>query len=741
MRNLLGRLNARNPDELHRVGRFWRVTLSGNDRGRHVGALYRTMTDVRAVRDAWDRLDAEAQLLVRELALADAGALTVAELASRLEQPPTMTHDAAARLFRAGILSREGDAQELAIGTQPRLFLPRELVALFRRVHDEIDAGDLSGASLPVLLELLDDAELEGAGALWGIKTIPGLRRRSELIGQIRKQIAVNRLERVVSSRGADAAALWGIVRAANGEPVSLPEALQTAGLAGSADDIRLGERVRRAQTELETSLLVWHTYHGDGSRWLFVPRDILSPPAAEPDDRLPVQSMVPETVVAPPATHPHALAWDLLTLLRELSAHGGPLWAPGDPLPRAWQRRLNGRLWFGSGSGGRPDDVPPPGYLGFLLHLALGVGVVEPGERAPGEPKEAIRPKPSDALRSWRGHRFADQTARLRAIWLASDEWEEGREREEIEVWGADWRGFRHRLRRALGTLPEDEWLPLEDAARLLAESDPTLLGATFTAASARATSADAGEGETARTATVARVVTVALETAFVWFGLVEIGTAPGVRGSAPALRVTEAGHRAAADDADVPADSPLGDGPPLTTAEDGRVTLRQPSPIRVWSLSAFGDQEALWPVTTYRLTPASLGRALAAGFDLDQVVTFLERQGGAPLPPPLAASLLEWTAGYRRVRLRRAVLLHPDTPTARDELRRALADKIAGIELVDLPRARADDAALLALLPPTGDDGDQAESALLAALRDAGYTGQWLTPGPTPRARPDGG
>ncbi|MDP8909679.1 MAG: hypothetical protein M3N47_11325, partial [Chloroflexota bacterium] len=84
MRNLLGRLNARNADELHRIGRFWRVTLGGTDRGRHVGVLYRTMTDVRAVRDAWERLDAEAQALVRELALAGDAEATVDELAARL---------------------------------------------------------------------------------------------------------------------------------------------------------------------------------------------------------------------------------------------------------------------------------------------------------------------------------------------------------------------------------------------------------------------------------------------------------------------------------------------------------------------------------------------------------------------------------------------------------------------------------------------------------------------------------
>ncbi|MBA2277336.1 MAG: helicase-associated domain-containing protein [Chloroflexia bacterium] len=728
MRNLLGRLNARSAEELHRVGRFWGVTLSGGERGRHVGVLYRTMTDVRAVRDAWDRLDPDEQALVAALALGDGEALTVADLAEHVGLPEAATRDAANRLFRAGILTREGDNQELPVGALPRLLLPRELMSLFRRVQDEIDAGDLSGSPPRVLLELLDDAELEEAAGIWGTKVIPGLRRRVELNDQILKQIAgAERIERVIAALGRDAAAVCRVVRAADGRAVPLADALRDAGLAGQADDFRRFERIRRALTELETALLVWHTYRGDGSRWLFAPREVLHPGEGDAVDEPAIQSFVPATVEVAPPRHPHALAWDLLTVLRELSTHGGPLWIPGEALARSWQRRLNDRLWFAG------EEAPPTGYLAFLLHLAFGTGVVEPGERAPGEPKGAVRPVPAETLRSWRGHPFAEQTARLRSAWLAGDEWEEGRERQEVEVWGADWRGFRHKLRHALEHMPEDEWLPVEDAARLLAEADPALLGATFTAASARATASDRGDREAARSATVARVVAIELETAFAWFGLVEIGRVPG---TGPALRVTEAGRRAARDDAGKPGmsglpgltgEAPAADGPPLTIDEAGLVTLRQPSPLRVWALSAFGDQESLWPEASYRLRPASVGRALGAGFDREQIVTFLERQSEAALPASLATALREWTTGYRRVRLRRAVLLLPDTPAARDELRRALgALKNAGIEVAEATKEDTPQG-LIVLLPATGDDASAAEAVLLTALRDAGYSGQW--------------
>jgi hypothetical protein len=104
--------------------------------------------------------------------------------------PEAEAREVAIRLYRSGMLAREGDTQELPVGAVPRLFLPRELVQVFRRVQDEIDAGDLSGSSLRVLLEMLDDTEIEEAATIWGIRVIPGLRRRADLIGQILRQVA-----------------------------------------------------------------------------------------------------------------------------------------------------------------------------------------------------------------------------------------------------------------------------------------------------------------------------------------------------------------------------------------------------------------------------------------------------------------------------------------------------------------------------------------------------------------------
>src|SRR5688572_32568138 len=70
MRNLLGRLHARQLPELLRIAEAWGVPLRGDSKGEVVGTLYRAMTSPGAMRDIWDRLDPGERALV--VALADA---------------------------------------------------------------------------------------------------------------------------------------------------------------------------------------------------------------------------------------------------------------------------------------------------------------------------------------------------------------------------------------------------------------------------------------------------------------------------------------------------------------------------------------------------------------------------------------------------------------------------------------------------------------------------------------------
>nr|MBA2556456.1 helicase-associated domain-containing protein [Chloroflexota bacterium] len=645
VRNLLGRLNARPPGDIPRIAERWQVPLTGTDTRRHVGALYRTMTDVRAARTFHDSLSDDTRAIVHAMALSDARLHTIAELGRRIDRPEKETRAAAIWLFSAGVLAREGDRQELPVGATPRLFLPRELEQVFTRVIDEIELGDMQRESLRSLLAILDDGDIEQAASAWGLQVIPGLRGRDELAEDLlRLMDEPERVRRVSGTLTRDAKALWDAVREASEADGGMPyhDALAAAGLLGAGSSRprtpREAGRILETLQDVEQRLLVWHSYDNAGNRRLFVPEEIRHPGQRVRTLELKPLTPVPASEVTPDASrHPHAVAWDLLTVLRDLASHRSPVWQPGEPLARGWQRQIGGRLWLSD------DGTPLEGYPGFLLSLAHRLGLVEPGEKPARSSAEkgAFRPRMTDAMRDWRGQPFTVQTGQLRAAWLDHEAWVEGRERDEVEVWGASWPDVRTRLLDVIGSLEDGTWYRQRELALHLAQQHPGLLGSTFTVASARG--GDADEGREGRVAKVAQVIGIELESAFRWFGLIEIGIT-GTR-RMRVIRLTEAGrlaHQRAdvvpADDAPLPgAPEPGPDVPALTLSEAGELALNRPAPLNIWSLSAFSDPVSLTPVARYELSKASLGRALDAGFDLDQVVQYLERLSGKPVPEPV--------------------------------------------------------------------------------------------------------
>ena len=160
---------------------------------------------------------------------------------------------------------------------------------------------------------------------------------------------------------------------------------------------------------------------------------------------------------------------------------------------------------------------------------------------------------------------------------------------------------------------------------------------------------------------------------------------------------------------------------GPVLTVNHEGVIHLRRPAPLHIWSLTAFADNEQLQPEALYQLRPQSVGAALGAGFDLEQITTYLERQSGQSIPDPLETRLREWTAGYKRVKLRRAVSLELDVPLGLDDLRETLEN--GGFQLVQTQGNQ-----VVVMLPDTGDDAAAAEQQLTSMLRKAGYVGLWM-------------
>ena len=654
MRNLLGRLHARRLPELLRIADVWGVPLQVESKGEVVGALYRAMTDPRTVRDVWDRLDLAERAMTAAMADApdDATPPTVEELAARLGVDAPEARETALRLYRAGILAREGDDEPLAIGAAPRLLLPREIAQQVRRIQDEMAAGNLAQSPLRVLIELLDDAELEAATRIWGMRTVPGVASRRDLVTRLLRLVNdPSRVERVVRGRGRDAAAVWKIMQTATG-PAPLAEVAAKAGLGGS--ETETVARLRAALAELEGALLVWHAYRGDGTRTLFVPSEIRDP-GEVPAPVLPALVEIElESNLAAPWRHPDAVAWDLLTLLRIISDPQAPAWDVADAPPRWLLRAVATRFWFGG------KDGPPVGYLELLQALGLAEGILAIDEEA--RPQRIL---PGPHARAWRGRAFGEQTTRLRERWLRLPRWVEGEPAGTVEVWGADWRGMRPRLLTALADAEIDlnpqRWVTLESVALRLAARYPTLLGPSFMAATARL-GGEAGAGadeDEARAAALSDVIALELGGPFVWFGLTETADSPN---RPRAFRLTATGAALAARKPP-PAEEDSGVAlAPLLVAASGEITLQTPSPARVWALSAIAEPVDLDRQSHYRLTPGSIGVALARGIERDQIVTFLERGARGPLPAELAANLTTWARGYRRVELRRAVILGLD-------------------------------------------------------------------------------
>lgn len=638
-KNLLGRLTARSQEDVARIASIWQIAAEGADRLGLVASVYRALTDIRTIRDIWQDLPEDERALIVALDGEPDASRTIPELAGMLGASESEIHRRAVSLFQKGLVVRDGDDAELKAGELPRLFLPRELATLFRRVRAEIAAGDASDAPFEALLANLDDVEIEQAADAWGVHVIAGLKKRGDLIRSLLAQVDDPlRRETMNAKLTGPAAKIWRRVGVApGGGPLDLDEALAAAEF--NERDPRARHRGRLALADLEDKLLVVHAYRDDGGRSVFIPRDI-----AEPGRRTAVEAPPPAPMSLTverrkEQARPHAAAWDLMTVLRALTEPGAPPLLDLEALPHGWLARLNGVLW------NRGDDVPPAGYLAFLIDLAEAEQLLDEGDAA-SNPGYAL----ASEVRAWRAKSFTEQSARLRSDWLRAAVWIEGAERGEVDVWGADWAGFRLKLLAHLSMLADRQWRPLDETAAWLANRDPEMLGGQFRAATARATEV-AGDERASRSAAIAEVVGVTLRTAGVWFGLIETSSQPR---QPLMMRLTPLGAVLASGQP-APVDEP-GARATLTVTPEAEVIVRDATPLRVWSLSAFAELIELGESSRYRLTESSVRRALAAGFDTGQITAFLAKETGKPLPAAVAASLAAWGKGAQRVRMNRS-------------------------------------------------------------------------------------
>lgn len=695
MRNLMGRLNARTDEELQRISIAWMLPGTARDRAALIAQLMRAMTDLRAVRDFWTRRPHDEQELIALAVTTDSHqGFTIDQLASQLRREEDAVRVTATRLYQAGALASNARQQTLTVGEQPRLFLPRELGQLFARVLDELEAGDVSASSLPALFALLDDTDVQRAAELWGLETMPGLRTRRELAeGLLELTGYPDRRAGVERKLGWDAKRVLGkVTELPAGQSTPLAEVAESLEL--DLDQPRSAERFRNALTELEEALLVWHTFLPEGGRALFQPiwQTSLREPA--PDRQIPPLPVESTPSLGEPL-HRHALAWDLLTVLRWLGA-GTPAVATLSSATMRSRRRFNELLW------NRGAEEPLPGYLELLGALADQGNLLEP-------PDAETRANP--ALRVWRSRTFADQTAQLLFWWLGAGVWIEALDQEEVVVSGAHWAQFRRRLLVLLPELDSGFWYRLEELARWLSHRSSDALGDSVQIATSRPVDARL-DRPAERLSSLEQVVERTLRSGFARFGLIEIGHIPSI---GEVVRVTEAGL-AAAGVREQPAETEPAE-PVLTIHSDLTITLAAPSPVRIWSLTAFADQVRLQPQAEYRLTNRSLRRALTAGFRVEDVETFLERQGGAPLAENARAQLAQWAEALGRVWLAPAFLVQAEQEDETRALRATLVD--AGLTVTP------SGASLLV----EGDHGMSAatlERVIAAALTEAGKSPQ---------------
>jgi hypothetical protein len=541
---------------------------------------------------------------------------------------------------------------------------------------------------------LLDDTDIQRAAELWGLEPMPGLRTRRELTSGLLELAAYpDRRAAVERKLGWDAKrVLARVTELPAGQTTSLAELAESLELA--PDQPRTAERLRTALTELEEALLVWHTYLPDGSRALFQPVwqvSELEAPRDREDLPLPVGS-APESGAL---IDRHALAWDALTLLRWLGA-GTPAVASLSSVTMRSRRRLNELLW------NRGAEEPMPGYLELLAALADQGNLLDP-------PDAEARANP--ALRVWRSRSFADQTTQLLFWWLGAATWIEALDQEDVVVSGAHWPQFRRRLLVLLPELEPDAWYRLDELARWLSHRSSDALGDAVQIATSRPVDARL-DRSTERLSSLEQVVERTLRSGFSWFGLIEIAHIPAI---GEVIQVTEAGLTAAgARPADAEPEPAI---PSLTVHPDLTVTLMVPSPVRIWSLTAFADQVRLLPQAEYRITNRSLKRALVAGFRVLDVVTFLERQSAEALDDDARDQLQQWAETLGRVWLSPALIVQAE----QDEETRALRALLVQAGLKVAPNG--------ASLLVEGDDGMSAallERKVSEALHEAGKSPQ---------------
>ena len=697
MRNLLGRLHERSPSSLAGIARAWGVELRGRDVHQDVGQLFRVMTDPWSFAMAIERLDTPSRRLLFQLVDLDQS-LTGHQIAEKIDSDFSAIRDALRTLYRAGFLFAEQAEMGVDDSGEVRLLVPREIVGLTGRLRREQNLLDPDQCSLSELLDRLDEADLAEIASALGYTVIPAVALRADLVEYIRTRLSdPDRISRSRSELDGPAAELAGWLDTVGR---SYPESARSS-LEFDHDTLR------GAIWDLAALGMIWRGYDERGKLEIVFPEAVRDP-APLPKAPSPELEAIPDDQVEEPEwNHPYAVAWDLLTVLRETqSAQSGPiarmLRDGGHGLSVMANARLAEILWMGSGTAEEAGTVPN-GYIWFLSTLATGEDLID--DRDP--------PGLTDNVRPWTRLDFPTQHQRLFANWLRWSHWYEARGRDSVEVWGARWTDFRRTLVDALAGLDPGTWYTVASFAERFAAEHTDALGTQFSAALNRE---HVDESMEARRRDVVRFVTeMTLLTAGTWLGLIQSARS---RRRGYVFRLTGVGCWALGMQERAPELEPFGDHP-IAVQANFDLLLLQPEPRLVWAISGFADLVELDRVTTFRLTESSIHRAIDAGATIDQILKALARYSGESVPENVAADLREWATSYRHARVGWGIVIQLSHTAELDRLSTELAEQGLTVEPIAADRL---------FIRIESDDRKEATARVVrTVLQDLGVAARW--------------
>lgn len=458
---------------------------------------------------------------------------------------------------------------------------------------------------------------------------------------------------------------------------------------------------------------LIFRTFSQDEAgpgEFVFVPLDLqplLPPPQVEPL----ALAVVP--VPAPPlqGEDPFDLVGDMFTYLVYLQNHDVRPYADGR-LGKRDLMALRGRLLY---AGDR--------RLALLRHLAGQLGFVALQDK--------VLRLEAEPVKRWLTASRARQLAVLQDAWRKDPSWNDlcrvpSLLCDQEPVWRNDPVATRQALLALLARCPPDAWWSMASFTAAVKEIHPDFQRPDGDYKSWYIRDSASGEyltGFESWERVEAELIADLLTGPLLWLGVV--ATVSGDAGVT--CRLTETGARFLGLVTDEPEDRP---SPPLVVHPDFSIELPLPANLYTrFQLERFADvvasprvppgedrkSSAVEPYL-YRLTVGSLGRALARGIRVEQVLAFLQQAGERPVPANVAGQLRLWAGRFGQVQLEEVALLRVKNERALKELAvlpetRSLIAKIlspttALVHKQDLPRLLKELRALGYLPPETARD-----------------------------------